>query len=175
MNEWECMSKDNRQITIRHAQTSDSKELHDGFSEVVDEGEWLPTFEPNATVADWVHWINKTKHSREILLLARIDGQYVGHLSLQPEEWMASTHVARLGIIVLKDYRNIGVGRSLMECAEVAAKEGGFDKIILSTFTSNTTAVSLYETHCYRRVGVREKHFRMKNGFIDEVLMEKWL
>jgi ribosomal protein S18 acetylase RimI-like enzyme len=175
MNEWECKAKDNRQIIIKHAQTSDAKELHDGFSEVVDEGKWLPTFEPNATVADWVHWINKTKHSREILLIARIDDQYVGHLSLQPEEWMASTHVSRLGIIVLKGFRHIGVGRALMRCAEVSAKDGGFEKIILSTFINNDSAISLYETLGYRRVGTREKHFRMKKGYIDEVLMEKWL
>jgi ribosomal protein S18 acetylase RimI-like enzyme len=104
-----------------------------------------------------------------------VDGSYAGHLTLQPEEWTASKHVAKLGIIVLSDFRNIGVGRALMLEAETAAVEREFEKIVLSTFETNSMALSLYESLGYQIVGRRARHFRMPKGFIDEVLMEKAL
>jgi GNAT superfamily N-acetyltransferase len=99
---------------IRPAKTSDAKILHDGFTRVVDEGRWLPSLKANASVQDWVSWIARTSYTREVILVAFIEEYYVGHLTLQPEEWMASGHVAKLGIIVLEEYRNMGVGRALM-------------------------------------------------------------
>lgn len=175
LKHWEYLSKDGRPIMVRTAQRGDAPLLHNGFRDVVDEGRWLPTFSVNANVNDWIHWIEKTNHSREVLLIAFLDKEYAGHLTLQPEEWNASQHVAKLGIIVKKPCRNVGVGRSLMLASEVIGLEKDYIKIILSTFVDNTMAIELYKRLGYRIVGVRKNHFNMPNGFIDEVLMEKEL
>jgi ribosomal protein S18 acetylase RimI-like enzyme len=172
---WEYLSKDGRQILVRPAQRGDAPSLHEGFKEVVDEGRWLPTFSVNANITDWIHWIEKTNHSREVLLIAFLDEEYSGHLTLQPEEWNASQHVAKLGIIVKKPCRKVGVGRSLMLAAEDIGLEKGYTKIILSAFEDNTIAIDLYKHLGYRIVGIRKGHFNMPKGFIDEVLMEKEL
>jgi ribosomal protein S18 acetylase RimI-like enzyme len=170
---WECISKDGRPITVRPAQRSDATQLHHGFKDVVDEGRWLPTFSVNANINDWIHWIDKTNHSREVLLIAFLGDEYAGHLTLQPEEWNASQHVAKLGVIVIKPCRNVGVGRALMLAAEKIGPEKNYTKIILSTFEDNVVALDLYKQLGYRFVGVRKNHFNMPKGFIDEVLMEK--
>jgi RimJ/RimL family protein N-acetyltransferase len=172
---WDFVSKDGRPIVVRHAEPRDARKLHSGFEQVVNEGQWLPTFFCNSSIADWVNWIERTRLNSDVLILAEIDGEYAGHLTLQPEEWMASSHVAKLGIIVVKEHRNKGVGRSLMLAAEDAAREKGFLKIILSTFESNTIARPLYTSLGFRTIGVRERHFMMAGTYIDEVLMEKWL
>jgi len=170
---WEYRAKDGRQITIREAKTSDANFLHAGFKDVVEEFAWLPTLSPNSNVSDWVNWIDRTRHTREVLLIALIDSEYAGHLSLQPEEWHASQHVAKLGVIVRKDCRNNGVGRSLMISGESAAIANDYTKIILSTFEDNQVARTLYSSLGYRTVGIRKRHFNMPKGLIDEVLMEK--
>ncbi|MBD3408556.1 MAG: GNAT family N-acetyltransferase [Candidatus Lokiarchaeota archaeon] len=175
MSSWEYSLKDGRTVIVRHARPEDAKNLHDGFGSVVEEGKWLPTFRVSASVADWVNWIQRTYRTRDILMLAEVDGEYAGHITLQPEEWMASKHVAKLGIIVLKEYRHIGVGHSLMVSSEYAAKQVGYFKIILSTFHDNEVARALYESVGYRNVGVRKDHFNMEYGFVDEILMEKLL
>ncbi|MFX1559202.1 MAG: GNAT family N-acetyltransferase [Promethearchaeota archaeon] len=175
MQTWEYTSKDGRSITVREAKVSDAKYLHSGFKNVVEEHMWLPTFTPNSHVSDWIQWIERTKHTREALLVAYIDEEYAGHLSLQPEEWHASQHVAKLGIIVRKDCRSVGVGRSLMLCGEAVALSRDYTKIILSTFDDNEVAKNLYDSLGYRTVGIRRRHFSMPKGFIDEVLMEKEL
>ncbi|MFX0108624.1 MAG: GNAT family N-acetyltransferase [Candidatus Hodarchaeota archaeon] len=175
MKEWEFTAKDGRSINIRHAVAADAKLLHAGFEDVIEEGQWLPTFKANSSIADWVNWIQKTQRSRDILIVAEIEGEYAGHLTLQPEEWMASQHVAKLGIIVQKHMRGYGVGTALMKAAEDAAREEEFHKIVLSTFESNSIACSLYLTLGYREVGRRERHFMMPKGYIAEVLFEKEL
>lgn len=175
MENWEYTAKDGRLITVRRAQRGDAPLLHEGFRSVVDEGLWLPTFSTNAHISDWIHWIEKTNHCREILIVAFLDEEYAGHLTLQPEEWNASQHVAKLGIIVRKDCRNVGVGRALMQSCEEIAIATGYTKIILSTFNDNTIARDLYKKLGYRTIGVRKNHFKMPKGFIDEVLMEKEL
>ncbi len=152
---------------------SDARDMYTGFKQVIDEGEWLPTFSPASSSADWVSWIQKTARSRDILLVAHVDSEFAGHLTLQPEEWMASEHVAKLGVIVIKPLRGIGVGRALMQSAEEAGRVKRYEKIILSTFYSNELALSLYKSLGYDTVGTRNRHFKMPNGYIDEVLMEK--
>ena len=160
---------------VRTADRGDAPNLHEGFRTVVDEGTWLPTFSANSHISDWVHWIDKTKHNRDILLVAFLDGEYAGHLTLQPEEWNASQHVAKLGIIVIKAHRHVGVGRSLMLSGEDLGLERDFTKIILSTFDDNEVAKCLYHDLGYSIVGIRKNHFNMPSGFIDELLMEKEL
>jgi ribosomal protein S18 acetylase RimI-like enzyme len=109
------------------------------------------------------------------MLVAELEDEYVGHLTLQTEEWMASQHVARLGIIVVRAQRGYGIGRALMEAAEHAGVDAEFEKIILSTFRDNQIAISMYHSMGYKEVGVRERHFAMPQGYIDEVLFEKWI
>ncbi len=175
MRSWEFTSKDGRSIIVRDAEVTDARFLYNGFKSVVDEGVWLPLFSVNATVGDWISWVRQAERRREAIIVAAVDNAYAGHLILQPEEWMASQHVAKLGIIVTKEYRNIGVGRALMVCAEKKANALEYEKIILSTFRNNTVACALYESMGYRRVGVRRKHFKMPSGYIDEILMEKFM
>ena len=173
MKSWEHQSKDGRQITVRHATVSDARDMYTGFKQVIEEGEWFPTFSPASSTADWVSWIHKTARSRDILLAAHVDNEFAGHLTLQPEEWMASEHVAKLGVLVIKPLRSIGVGRALMISAEEAGKVSGYEKFILSTFVNNEPAISLYKSLGYSTIGTRSRHFKMPNGYIDEVLMEK--
>jgi len=175
MKVWEYTAKDGRSIKVREAMIDDAEHLHAGFKHVVEEQMWLPTFTPNSHVSDWTSWIQRTHHTREVLLVAHIDNEYGGHLSLQPEEWNASQHVAKLGIIVRKECRSNGIGRALMLSGESAAFDKEYSKVILSTFNDNEVAKNLYISLGYRIVGIRKNHFNMPKGLIDELLMEKEL
>ncbi|TET10956.1 MAG: N-acetyltransferase, partial [Candidatus Thorarchaeota archaeon] len=84
-------------------------------------------------------------------------------------------HVAKLGVIVRKEIRGIGVGKSLMLSGHSLASQKTYTKIVLSTFEDNDVALELYKSLGYRIVGFRKNHFNMPKGFIDEVLMEKEL
>jgi len=178
MKEWTFTSKQGTDIVVSHARINDARDMHKSFCEVVEEGLYLPTFSPNSTVPDWIDWIQRCIGTREVLLVAKIRNKYAGHLTLQPEEWVASRHVARLGVIVQKELRGIGVGYALMVASEDTAHELRYEKITLSTFDNNEVAIALYKKLEYRTVGTRVKHFKMSSAYIDyigEILMEKLL
>ena len=179
MKEWTFTSKQGNDIVVSYAQINDARDMHKSFCDVVEEGIYLPTFTPNSTVPDWIDWVQRCIGTRELLLVAKIRNKYAGHLTIQPEEWVASRHVARLGVIVQKDMRSIGVGRALMNAAEEAARELRYEKITLSTFDNNEIALVLYKKLGYKTVGTRVKHFKMSaassDGYIGEILMEKLL
>jgi ribosomal protein S18 acetylase RimI-like enzyme len=175
MERYEYQSKAGEVIVVRQARSSDAEDMRAEFCRVVDESKWLPILTATSSRTDWIDWIHRTLHTRESLLVATISDRYVGHLSLQPEEWAASQHVAKLGIIVKQEVRGHGVGRALMLAAEQVAISQNYEKIILSTFANNIAALKLYESLDYSIVGKRLRHFKMPKGYIDEILMEKLL
>ncbi len=173
--EWKYVLRSGRTAIIRYAEARDAEQMLRAFCSVVEEKEWLPVIRVNSIVSDWTAWIERTQNTRDVILVAEVDTVYAGHLSLQPEEWQASQHVARLGVIVKAPFRGIGLGRSLIQTAEEVAVNKGYRKIVLSTFATNIAARNLYESQGYRVVGIRYNQFLMPKGFIDEVLYEKEL
>ncbi len=174
-DEWHFTTRDGREGRIAHARQSDAVDMHSNFCSVVEEGLWLPTMHPSSRISDWAEWITRIYRTREFLLVAKVEDEYAGHLSLQPEEWAASQHVARLGIIIKDGFRLNGVGRALMLAAEEVAKKSDYEKIVLSTFVDNEIAKTLYLSIDYQIVGRRKGQFKMPKGYIDEILMEKTL
>ncbi len=81
-----------------------------------------------------------------------------------------------LGIIVKKKYRDLGIGRQLIEMAILESKKlNDKEKIILSCFSNNYRALQLYKKIGFKIVGVRKKQFFMDSNYYDEVLMELWI
>jgi RimJ/RimL family protein N-acetyltransferase len=115
------------------------------------------------------------RHAYAAVLVADIDGEVVGRLSIGRDSHPASEHVADVGLMVAEGYRRRGIGRGLMEAAETWAREVGVRKIELHVFPHNEAALALYEQLGYRRVGVRRDHFRRGDGYVDAILMEKEL
>lgn len=169
------MTKDGREIIVRPAEVRDASALHHIYAETIAEHKYLPELYVSLSIPEWRDWLAKVNQEREIILVAELDGTVVGHVSLQPEEWQTSEHVAVLGIIVKKGYRNIGIGRALILAAFDAALVVGYQKITLSVFANNDRAIALYTKMGFRQVGRKEKQFYINKEYIDEILMEKFL
>jgi len=115
------------------------------------------------------------RHQYAAVLVAETEGRVVGRLSIGRDTHPASEHVADVGLMVAEGYRRRGIGRALMEAAEAWARDVGVRKIELHVFPHNEAALALYEQLGYRRVGVRQGHFRRSDGYVDAILMEKEL
>jgi RimJ/RimL family protein N-acetyltransferase len=109
------------------------------------------------------------------VLLAEDGGETVGRLSLIRGRHPATAHVATLAVIVARERRRRGIGRTLMEAAEAWARAVGVSKLELSVFVHNAPAITLYERLGYRREGVRRRHLRRGDDFLDVLLMGKEL
>ncbi len=139
-----------------------------------EEGGWLIADGGWRSVAEERRYLKAIRrHAYAAVLVAELDGDIVGRLSMARDSHPASEHVADVGVMVADGYRRRGIGRALMESAEAWARSVGVRKIELHVFPHNEAALTLYERLGYRRVGTRRGHFRRSGGYVDAILMEK--
>ena len=111
------------------------------------------------------------RHPDAAVLIAEVDGELVGRMSLARDQHPASGHVADLGLMVDGRYRRQGIGRALMEAAAEWAKESGISKLELHVFPWNEPAIALYESLGYVKEGYRKNHYVRDGTYADAVLM----
>ena len=111
------------------------------------------------------------RHPDAAVLVAELDGELVGRLSLSRDAHPASGHVADLGLMVDGRHRRQGIGRALMVAAAQWATENGVTKLELHVFPWNQPAIALYESLGYQREGYRKNHYLRDGTYADAVLM----
>jgi RimJ/RimL family protein N-acetyltransferase len=162
-------------INVREATSGDAAALVALAEAVGAEPEgWLVSDGGWRSVGDerrYLRAIRRSKHAT--VLVAELNGEIAGRLSIARDPHPASRHVADLGLMVAQGYRRRGVGRVLMLAAEVWARGAGVVKIELHVFPHNEGAIGLYEELGYRREGLRLKHYRRGDELLDVILMAK--
>ncbi len=171
--------KNNRQVVLRHILKEDLDDIWDNYNDVIDEEIYQPSFSKVVDKFEKISWYNELIGFGNLCVVAELqkkDGNIViGQCTIHHDEWEASEHVGLLGIIIQREFRDLGLGRKLIEFAMNESRKNGKRKIVLGTLISNARAIQLYEKLGFRRIGIRQKQFLMKKKYIDELLMEKWL
>ena len=75
-----------------------------------------------------------------------------------------------LKICVHPDYRQLGVGKKLMKFYIDFSRERGIKTFYLEVFSSNHSAIHLYQLFSYQSSGMRKKFYQ---GKFDALLMTK--
>ena len=109
---------------------------------------------------------------RGIYLVAEREGDVVGYAFLQPLHLQAICHVAQLHIGVRKGFQGKGIGTELMEALIAWAKQSAIiEKIELNVRASNSRAIALYKKMGFHEEGRLKKRIKVKDGYIDDLLM----
>lgn len=175
------MNKVLERIKIRHIKKSDVEGIWINFNEVVEEGMYLPVFFPVLSVYEKKSWYNTIKKEKEICIVAEHRGlkspyDIIGQCEISNSEWDAAAHVGSLGIIVKKKFRDMGIGTQLIDMAIREAKRlNNKEKIVLSCFSSNESALHLYERLGFQAIGLKKSQFYIDSKYYDEVLMELFI
>ena len=103
------------------------------------------------------------------------DIEVVGSLAIQREQGRASEHVATLGMSVSRDWRERGIGSSLLAEALRWARSSGVEKVTLTVYPGNTRAAALYRKFGFVEEGRLSGQSRKSYGYEDEIIMSKWL
>ncbi|MBI3946789.1 MAG: GNAT family N-acetyltransferase [Armatimonadetes bacterium] len=85
-----------------------------------------------------------------VLLLVDVAGQVVAEGTLTPTD---GDGFITLGLLVLKEYRDKGIGRRLMVALEEETRRLGKRRLYLSVWSANGPAFHLYTSMGYREVG----------------------
>ncbi len=106
------------------------------------------------------------------LFVASVNGELVGSCSVNFHRNRRTSHVASIGISVLKEYWGLGVGKAMMQTMLSHAKRAGAHKLELEVNAKNTRAVALYEAFGFTLCGARKDHLCIAGEYIDELMME---
>ena len=168
-------------IVIRHIGKLDIEGVWNNFNEAIDEGIYLPVFFPVRSQLEKNSWYRKILNQNEICIIAENKTlkppiNIIGQCEISNSVWDAGLHIGILGIIVKKKYRDLGIGRNLIDMAIRESKIlNNKEKIILSCFSTNERAIHLYKNLGFEVVGTRKNQFYMDSKYYDEVLMDLWI
>jgi RimJ/RimL family protein N-acetyltransferase len=138
-----------------------------GINLITEADEFLPTVEMESRIIR-----DMIRADNSIFLVAEIDGQIVGILTLEGGKRRNVRHAAVLGITVAREWRGIGIGRRLMEYAIRWARESGIlTRIELHVFARNEGAIRLYQACGFEIEGVRQRAVRRDGEDIDDLVM----
>lgn len=135
------------------------------------DGEWRSVGEERR----YLKALRRYPHAAVFVAERQGDGAILGRLSVSRDSHPASAHVADLGLMVAKDARRQGVGRSLLNAAADWAKGAGIRKLELHVFPWNEPAMRLYEREGFVREGYRTAHYARDGELVDAVLMARVL
>ncbi len=162
------LTKHGKPIIIREAIPQDAEAVIQFVKEVLPTTEFVLTqaHEFNYTVEEEALIFEKTlQNPNAIYLLAIMDGEIVGNLGFLPNRQKRIQHWAELGMTILKDYRNMGIGAALLKVLiKWAIESPGIEKVCLSVRADNNRAIHLYTKLGFEQEGTRKKAIKMKNG-----------
>ena len=168
-------TKTGQKYTIRDVKAEDAEEIIALINEVGSEKIYL-VIEKFAHPPEWEqNYIESLDPEKSLYILAEMNRKIIGMLSLDREKYNKLNHTAILGMVILKKYRNIGVGASLLYESITWAKAKGIQKIYLSCFSTNLSAIALYKKFGFIEEGRRKNQFKLGDRFVDEVMMALWI
>ena len=162
-----------KEFIIREARSEDAKQIIEYIRKIGAEtnnltfgSEGLPvTVESEAMMLERMQG---ERHS--VMFVAEKDGEIIGNGSLNGMPRRMS-HRAELGITVLKNEWNTGVGSALMEELIDYAKKNEIEIINLEVRVDNSSAIHLYEKYGFQKIGVSPAFFKIENEYIDFLIM----
>ncbi|WP_027089251.1 GNAT family N-acetyltransferase [Thomasclavelia saccharogumia] len=110
-----------------------------------------------------------------IMIVAKDDDQIVGLVSLNGNSKKRLKHHASLGISVLKDYWNQGIGSNLLSATIGYAIEAGLEIIDLEVVTDNMAAIVLYKKFGFEIIGRYDNYMKIGDEYLNVYLMNLYL
>lgn len=115
--------------------------------------------------------LDDARKGNALYYVAELDGKVVGHCFVRREvPGSELSHVGVFSILVANGYRNMGVGRKLLDYT-IRKSRGKFEIIHLRVFNSNSVAKKLYKSRGFKSFGVAPRFIKRGNKYFDRVYM----
>ncbi len=150
-------------IEVKPISVFNINNFYQTLDEVARERKYLLTLEapPLKQVEEFVNYNIKNNLPQYVAIDS---GKVIGWCDISPHTWTGLTHTGELGMGLLKDYRNKGIGYRLLDATIKKAFQIGLIRIELEVFSSNISAIRLYE-----KFGFNHEGKKMRVRFVDEV------
>lgn len=165
-----------QQIKIRVAVEEDAATMLEIQKAVLAEGNYLITTieEFQQTIDEQKQWIQvKLANKRETIFIAQYQEKIVGWLVFQSPQRKRLAHTGTFGMMVLKEYRGLGIGKLLIgNLLKWAEHNPSIEKICLGVLSTNERAIALYKKLGFVEEGRKINEIKLHdNKYIDDILM----
>ena len=109
--------KNNKKVTIRQAQIDDAEKLLNCLKTYIPQSDYIPKLgeEIRLTVEQEKAWIQSfMDQENSLLLVAEHEGEIIGNIDLSGNQRIIMQHTAVIGMGMLKEWRNSGLGTALL-------------------------------------------------------------
>ena len=167
--------------TLKTPEISDAEKMLKLIRTASGETEFLARYYEDweeTTVESEEKWIESNRNSSNDYVIACFVGErVVGCCEISFSAGSKSFHIAGIGISVLSEYWNIGIGSAMFQEIITLAKEHkGTEILELEYVEGNDRAKALYEKFGFREVSVKPKAYKLKDGrYQNLIYMQKYL
>ena len=169
--------KNKRIVQIRQAEISDAENLLNCIKKYVPESEYIPklSHEIKGTINQEKEWINFfLMNKNSLLLVAEYNNQLIGNIDLTGNQRKLMEHTAVVGMGMLKEWRNTGLGTALLSNAIEWAKQNELLEVIwLQVYTENIAGLKLYKKMGFLENGTIKNFFKHENTYFDNLTMSR--
>lgn len=159
---------------VRRAKTADLSVIESNINAVCREGIYLV---PSRFVMPekWRKILDAGGElDNDLIVVAEVDGRVVGHGRAFTTPGSCA-HVADLGMALIAEVRNQGIGSQLIAYMLDWARHKELRKVTLGVFATNKRAIHVYEKFGFTVEGVRAEQHCLGGRYVDEILMAKFL
>ena len=164
-------------LLVREAQPDDAEAIVSILNPIIEAGTYTVLEGP--LTAEFEREYIATFPPRGVFHVAerRQDGEIVGLQSIEPfaSYTHAFDHVAVIGTYVSLAHQRQGIGRRLSEATFEAARQKGYGKIFTYVRADSPGSLAFYIALGFRIVGTARNQAKVGSGFVDEVIIEKFL
>ena len=131
-----------------------------------------------ATVEEEREWIRTyAEAAGKLILTVEVGDALVGILAFESGERRRIAHRGTLGMSVLKEWRDQGIGRALLEgLIHWGNEHPVLEKLCLSVFATNERAIALYRKMGFVEEGRCPRAIKLSPGsYADELLMHRFV
>ena len=113
------------------------------------------------------------KRDSGCFLIALVNNKVLGTVSISWNNKRKLRHYAELGVTVLKEYWNHGIGTLLIQKILEIANECSITKINIEVTHNNNSAIHLYKKCGFCEEGMKTKVIKIDNEYINMLIMGK--
>lgn len=167
--------KNGETVLIRSCEPYDALQLVQSVKKQIAHSIYIPKTEDEfiLTVEQEKQWISSfIVTSNSLLLVAEYENEIIGNIDLTGHTRKAMQHTAVIGMGMLLEYRNVGLGQLLMKCAISWAKQNPqLELLWLQVYTENHLGVSLYKKMGFEENGILKNYFKQDGRYYDNLTM----
>lgn len=173
----EFFLKGGDKIALRTPRWEDLDDLLELINSIVDEGAEIGRAE-KVSRDEEIDWFSglmaRLERGRSFFLVAEVKGRIIASSDINRQNGFQK-HVGVVGIVIKKDFRELGIGTAMLLVLIEQAQKMGMKILTLTAFASNKRAIHVYEKVGFLQTGMIPKKHLKQGKYIDEVIMTKLL